>query len=590
MEAAFLMLVNRFGSKKSPKAFQRVFLPKEDMLTERWLSSRNLGWSRVMGACYATLIILSIGCLICLSLALFLPGLSTPLLLPPFLLFPITVVSILANIPKWFARREEKAIVPESPRIVSMITMNMQSCPNLERAILFVSNRGDGILASRLRWLRWKVLTRGEKDMLSAVMSFSAMLSESNDGLRQALHLVISANFERTTEGIERMLDKANQVILESLKESVDRYASSLSVPTMLLFSIGVILPVMMFALLPLLSMGSIASESSYASGVGQIDEGEIALVMLVAFPTFCFLCAHRILDQNPIRSIDDLELRDHRYLLAAFPLWILALVLVWAAFTDTYGSYIFLMTVVLPPSILLILKFRGDRDGGKNVRMLEGEFANALYRIGNRMRSGSSFESAFMEAAKSMKGSHFSSYARRAIHLSRVSRNPLGQLVGNRELLNVESPLIEAAIDSFAECAQRDPQAAGKVALNLAQNMNDIRRGEALVEERLKGIVDMMRTTAVLFAPIVLGITSSLFGVIGVQTGSPLYTMDGIVLIVGTYLIELNLMIAYFTTFLMREGGWREVGFQSATKIPISILAYILTSILSINGMLFML
>lgn len=590
MEAAFLMLVNRFGGKKAPKAFQRVFLPKEDMLTEKWLSSRNLGWSEVMGACYAILIILSTSCLICLSLALFLPGLSTPLLLPPFFLFPITVVSVLANIPKWLARREEKAIVPESPRIVSMITMNMQSCPNLERAILFVSNRGDGILASRLRWLRWKVLTRGEKDMLSAMMSFNAMLSESNDGLRQALHLVISANFERTTEGIERLLDKANQVILESLKESVDRYASSLSVPTMLLFSIGVVLPVMMFALLPLLSMGSIASESSYASGVGQIDEGEIALVMLVAFPTFCFLCAHRILDENPIRSSDDLELRDHRYLLAALPLWILALVLVWVAFTDVYGSYIFLMTAVLPPSILLILKLRGDRDGGKNVRMLEGEFANALYRIGNRMRSGSSFESAFMEAAKSMKGSHFSGYARRAIHLSRVSRKPFCQLVGNRELLNVESPLIEAAIDSFAECAQRDPQAAGKVALNLAQNMNDIRRGEALVEERLKGIMDMMRTTAVLFAPIVLGITSSLFGVIGVQTGSPLYTMDGIVLIVGTYLIELNLMIAYFTTFLMREGGWREVGFQSATKIPISIVAYILTSILSINGMLFML
>lgn len=590
MEAAFLMLVNEFKGKKAPKAFQRVFLPKEDMLTKRWLSSRNLGWSEVMGACYVLLIIFSTSCLIFLSLSFFLPGVPTSLLVLPFSLFPIIVASVMANIPKRLARKEEKAMVPESTRIVSMITMNMQSCPNLERAVLFVSNRGDGILTRRLRWLRWNVLTRGERDMLSAMISFNAMLSDSNDGLRQALHLVVSANFEKTNEGIERLLDKANQVVLESLKESVDRYASSLSVPTMLLFSIGIILPVMIFALLPLFSMGSIISVSPYASGVGEIGEGAIALVMLVAFPSFCFLYAHRILDENPIRNIDVLEVKAHRRLLIAFPLWIMVLVLVWTLFTDIYGSYIFLMTMVLPPSAFLILKLRGDCNEGKKVRMLEREFANALYRIGNRMRSGSSFESAFMEAANSMNGSHFSRYARRAIHLSKVSRRPLGELVGNQELLNVESPLIEAAIDSFAECAQRDPQAAGKVALNLAQNMNDLRRGEALVEERLKGIVDMMRTTAVFFAPIVLGITSSLFGVIGAQTGQPLFTMEGIVLIVGIYLIELNLVIAYFTTFLLREGGWREVGFQSATKIPISIVAYLATSILSINGMLFML
>lgn len=513
-----------------------------------------------------------------------------PVILLPLLLSPPIVAAIFSNAPKGLAHNEEKVMTAESPRMIASITMSMQSRPNLERAVLFASERGGGVLSWRLRELLWSIITRRERDMVSAVLSFNSKLSDSNDGLRQAMHLVVSANFERTKNGLERLLDKANQIILENLKEAVDRYASSLTVPTMVLFSIGIIMPVMLFALLPLLSMGGMASSPLQPTGGEVLSEGMIALLMLLVFPLFCFLYARSILERNPIRVMDPLEVKfDPISLLLPVSWTFIGIILIMVPL-GIYGSYGLLMGIFLPPSVYLLLRTNGEGVGSKDAKRSEKEFANALYQIGNRMLTGASFEAAFEEAANSMDGSQFSRYAKKVVHLSRISREDITGLVGRSDLIGVESAVLEAAMNSVADSAKRDSQAAGKVALNLAQSMNDLRRGEARIEERLRGVIDMMRSTAVFFAPIVLGITSSLFGVIGAQTGQSLGSMEGIVLVVGVYLMELGFIVTYFTTFLMAEGGWRNVAFQFSTRAPLALLIFVLTSLLSMNGMLSML
>jgi hypothetical protein len=579
--------VNNLAWFVAPSFFQRAFLPKKDPLAERWLESKNLDWSTIMGASWGLFIfMMSISLVILIIDSMISSDLT---LMFPMLLSPPIVAALISNAPKGLAHNEEKVMTAESPRMIASITMSMQSRPNLERAVIFASQRGEGVLSWKLRELLWSVLTRREGDMISAMLSFNSRLSDSNDGLRQALHLVVSANFERTKDGLERLLDKANQIILESLKEAVDRYASSLTVPTMVLFSIGIIMPVMLFALLPLLSMGSMATSSLQLTSGEMLSEGVIALLMLLVFPLFCFLYARSILERNPIRVLDVLEVEFDPSILVLPVSWIFMGTLLTVLPLGIYGSYVLLMVIFLPPSVYLLLRSKGRGTSTRRAKRSEKEFANALYQIGNRMLTGASFEVAFEEAANSMDGSHFSRYAKGVVQLSRISREDITLLVGRLDLIGVESLVLEAAMNSVADSAKRDPQAAGKVALNLAQSMNDLRRGEARVEERLRGVIDMMRSTALLFAPIVLGITSSMFGVIGAQTGQPLGSMEGIALIVGIYLMELGFIVTYFTTFLMGEGGWKDVGIQFAARAPLSLLVFVLTSLLSMNGMLSM-
>ena len=83
-------------------------------------------------------------------------------------------------------------------------------------------------------------------------------------------------------------------------------------------------------------------------------------------------------------------------------------------------------------------------------------------------------------------------------------------------------SPLVRNALMTVSECAASDPQAAGKVALNLAQYLSDLRSCQSKIHEKLQNVVDMMSSTSSIFAPVVLGITSSLFSLVGsVSPGS---------------------------------------------------------------------
>ena len=92
------------------------------------------------------------------------------------------------------------------------------------------------------------------------MMEFASTLGEENENLRQSIHLFISATHESTREGMDRLLDKANALVIDGVKDRVERYVASLALPTMVFFAFGILLPVMMFSLVPLLTLGSVSS------------------------------------------------------------------------------------------------------------------------------------------------------------------------------------------------------------------------------------------------------------------------------------------------------------------------------------------
>ena len=64
---------------------------------------------------------------------------------------------------------------------------------------------------------------------------------------------------------------------------------------------------------------------------------------------------------------------------------------------------------------------------------------------------------------------------------------------------LRSASPVVENAYVTVAQCAERDPRYAGQIALNLAQMLLDLQSCQGKVEEKLRGVVDMMRMTSTL-------------------------------------------------------------------------------------------
>lgn len=492
--------------------------------------------------------------------------------LMPMALLPLIVITLMFNLPDRLAGIEEGMISQDAPRTIGCLSMGMHVKASLEGAFSFAVKMGDGALSRRLREVVWEGLT-GPGSVMESILDFGASLSDLNDHVRQSIYLLVSATFESTKAGMDRLMDKANDLVLRGVKENVDRYVSSLSVPTMILFSMGVILPVMLFALLPMLSAAGSFDPASASLGMQPFIRIEmLAPLFILVFPILTFAYSRSVLSKNPLRFSRPLEVHLDRWTLLTLIIWIFAIV---SAALLVRVPHITLLAMIIPPSLALIWRLRGSHLTKIRMSRMERDFNNALYQIGNRMLSGAGFERALEQTARSSEGSIFHAYAMRLIHRSRMTRQNLGSLIDSDE--EAIPPMMRATLLTVWECARKDPAEAGKVALTLAQNMSDLRNSEMRIEERLSGIMDMMRHTSSFFAPLVLGITSCLLFIVGGQTGQPL-GVEGVMLVVGVYLIELCLIVTHFTVSLSGRGDLSEVMYIFASKAPLAVIIYIVS------------
>jgi len=524
------------------------------------------------------------------AVALTLVGFQTGLYIAlPGILLSFATVFVIQTAPSSFANLEERMMMRESPAVVGAMTMSMQLQPSIEKGLSFATEHSEGILSDRLREVMWKPLTRCGRSLSSSLLEFTESLGEANESLRQSIHLIMSSSRERTREGVNRLLDKANAIVLTGIRDNVDRYVASLSMPTMVLFALGILLPVMLFSILPLLSIGTTfeVPDPSYQDVVNPgIQTPMLAFLLLVVFPLSSFYYARSTLSRSPLRVYQGIRFKYTRGLLAGSAIWIASVAAIQLSDLGGVQPYIILLVLAIPPSCLLLARCRREH----NMRMvrLQGEknFASAIYQVGSRMASGSSFETAIEDAAKSGTKSTFTDLVSTVKYRSKMSRisaqRALAEELGSFKI----SPLLGGAMKIIAECSERNPAGAGHVALNLAQYLSDLRSCESKIEETLRGLVDMMRSTSMIFAPIVLGITSSLVGILSEYGVSSSGLLSETIVMVGLYIVELAAIVSYFTVFLSSEGNWSDVGYEFGRKAPLALAIFISTSVLCQFGL----
>jgi hypothetical protein len=208
------------------------------------------------------------------------------------------------------------------------------------------------------------------------------------------------------------------------------------------------------------------------------------------------------------------------------------------------------------------------------------------IYQVGSRMASGSSFEAALEDTARLRTESFFSDLVNTVEYRSKMSKRSVQAALTEELDSSKTNPLINGAMKIIAECSEKNPTEAGKVALDLAQYLSDMESCDAKIKERLKSLVDMMRSTSMVFAPIVLGITGSLVGIISDYGVTSSELVSQTLLMVGLYIVELASVVSYFTVFLSGERNWKEVGYEFGSRGPIALAIFISTSALCQIGL----
>ncbi|MCD6461991.1 MAG: type II secretion system F family protein, partial [Thermoplasmata archaeon] len=510
-------------------------------------------------------------------------------LLPLVFVLPVVLFGFLASYPELLAKRVQALSIGRTPEPINYMAMSLRISPSLERAVAFAAENSDEPLASHLKRVLVEVSLRKYYTVEEALNAFAYRWGRWNEDFKRALYAIRSASVENTREGVERSLEKAHSIAVGGAKEKVEEFASSLSGPTTVLFALGVVLPLLIGALIPL--QGMKMPEPAMTTVVEGDDSGSaitVVILMDVIFPLATFLYAYHIIGRRPgLSSPPHLETGGSMggALLSGAAVASLPAALLFVPSLHVQPGLLILLSISLFISAVFLAGTSAAAVERKRIKAMERDLPDALFQIGSRLAEGQPLETAVRGAAGVMKDSAISDLFSEISARMHLTREPLDRLLFGRNgvLRDTPSREIRAAMRTMVEAVEKDPRSAGETLIQMSSYMRDLQKVEHDVRTKLRSVVDMMRTTGVFFAPVVLGVTASMYAMLSREFSSlgspPSLSTDLFTMVLGVYLFLSVVVTSYFVSNIT-DGGDR-ITFRRtlAFSLPTAVAMYIISS-----------
>jgi hypothetical protein len=467
-------------------------------------------------------------------------------LLSPLLL--IAAREALLSYPSRRAARSADEVLRASCGTTNLMIMSLRHEPSVSRAIAFASG-GTGRFARELRRCAWGVIMGTYTSFEEALIDLGERWSRFSMDLKASVNAMVTASSEFTEDGKRRALDRANNAMISGARRRIEEYALSLSTPSMLIFGLGILLPLMVGSFMPMLSWNlwstdEIGVSRSAGGGTSGI---QMVFVMNVLFPSIAALVAMNAVEGHPLTKPDEKNAHPFKGSLKCIAASIAASVactaLSIALLSGSALSAALLFAGIAPPAAMLVSRGRHAALSGKKH---DGCLEDALFRTGARMLEGENFESSLRRAFEDSAG-HDDPLLRRVSFRS--------ALLGLDEGLPGDGDSGASASNAYdglriaRRAAEKDELAAGMLAMDLAAYLKDLRELKTTLLNRLRPTMSMMKTTALLLAPIVLGITYAIYLSLASMTGDYNTGIAGgeFFLVLGLFLAEMDVVVVYF-------------------------------------------
>lgn len=525
-------------------------------------------------------------------------------------LAPLLVFNYISEYPKrmaWYMKVHSLGDVPE---VVSYIVMSMKLNPNMERALKFAACNSKRQLAKDVKKLMWDMQVRAYGSMDEALAAFADSWGRYSEHFKRSVFIIKSSTCERDEAMRTISLNRALEVVLSGTKALMERFSSSLHSPTLILYSIFVMVPLALVAMMPA------------AAVVGlRVNAIELALLYDILFPLVTLVYAHSILMGRPAAFAPPDIPEDHP-LVSSNPVWI------WAFGAIVTGLAISSLSFVVPegiatmPSSIFLLwgvtaaismycigvytPYKRIRD---EIIMMEAEFADSLFVLGRRISEGRSPEEGFAYTARLVSGTTIGrAYARASFNI-RCLRTTLRDAVLDQEygaFSDIYSDRIKATISMLVESAGKSGEVAGSSVVKLADHLKELQAIEDDIRKMLYTMTSMLRTTCIVFAPFIGGITLALSGAVTEviretvedlqsmpdsarqyfpmvpEFSPPLVSPDQFVLIVGIYIMLLVIILLRFVDGIEHGDDRYEFMYSIGMVLPVSMAVFTITTTLA--------
>ena len=492
-----------------------------------------------------------------------------------FVLFPVVLYLYLARYPILKADSEKKRARGQMPEVASYLIMSLRISPNLERAVEFATRHSRGLFKEKLGRIISSV-TAGRDNAESGLLKLGEDFGERSDEFRRAMKLVVASTLERTEERRQETLDKATDVLLDGLSARAERESRALNTPVMVIFTFGVILPLIFVAIIPFMSLMGL-----------KVGASAIAIMYAVALPLCLFVVVKFIASGRPatlpapnvptekntsfalVVSVAAGLFLGAPLLLGKRGLGPLEYApLVWG-FAAGVGLFLLLTTV----------KTRKLR---KKTKELEMGFGETLHQLGIILSEGRPLEDAMR-----VSDERFLKHA--ANNIQRLNTPLKAAFFDERfgSLREVHSDTIRGITDILVSISDKGSNALANVCFRMSEHINNLKKSEAEIERALGGIVSSMRIIAMVVGPLVGGMISSMSVVLAdtmvksqeasMGFGDKAEPIDPslITLIIGVYAMESAAILALFGAELM--GGDDKVmkKYSIGLALPVSVFVF---------------
>lgn len=555
------------------------------------------------------------------------------LLISISIIVPFVVMNLIAHYPKTYARYIQIHSLGDIPEILSYLVMYLKLVPNLENSVKFAAAESSTALASDLRKLVWDMEIRLYHGVNDAIIHFALRWGRWSDYFKRSLHLIRSSIQERDEASRIITLDRALDVSLEGTKETMNQFANRLHQPTIILYSIGIMMPLSLVAMLPAAGLVGM-----------KITLVQVFLVYDLILPLFVFLYTRKILLSRPAAfhpsnipsnhpELHQINKRKGFFVciicgfVCATP-GIIFLFIPFVAPSDVSNDLIqfirsskglnsffpvtlfFIWGAAIAVSLYCLSVYRPYKKVRDEIKQMEKEFSDALYILGKRISEEKSPEESFAYAAQTLQGTKIAEvFSQTSYNLTALHTSFYDALYSNEygSLQHVYSDRIKAILRLFVEGTKKSQRAVSASLIRIADHLKQLQEVEKKITDMLYELTSTLRSTVSVFAPLIAGVTLSITTLIStilqsIQAKQSPETFIGMpstlssaagslmtenirpeyfVLVIGVYLIELVILLTRFTNGLNEGDDTATFMYSLGKTMPVSIAVFSITVIL---------
>jgi hypothetical protein len=487
-----------------------------------------------------------------------------------FIMIGIGMYAVVLKWPEFLANNWRLQASNQMVQSVFYVVTYMRHTSNLELAIQFAADHLSPPLSLDLRKVLWNVETEKFPSIKESLDEYLESWRKWNKEFIEAFHLIESSLYENDNKRRLLLLDKSLDLMLQETYEKMLHYAHNLKSPITTLHMMGIILPVLGLVILPLLV--------SFIDGVRWIH---VAALYNVLIPVIVYLMGKNILSTRPtgygskditeknplLKKYKNVIIKLGKKEMSFNPIYFslvlggtllflgiipLLLHLFVPSFDIAFGSFgklleyresitqageivgpygigasiiSLLIPIALGLSIGLYFKLQSKnvikiRDKAKQ---LEGEFASALFQLGNRLGDGLPAEAAFGRVAAMMpdtvSGQFFglvsANIRKKGMGLHQAIFDPK-----NGALVHYPSNVIESSMKVLIESIKKGPAIAAQALNNVSRYIKEIHAVNERLKDLMADIISDMKSQIHFLTPtiagIVIGITSMITTILG--------------------------------------------------------------------------